>query len=241
MTRTRSAVASRHTPGCRAETVRRGKRPGGRRRAVFLDRDGVLIADVDHLRSVEQIRILPRVPQALARLRAAGWTLVIATNQSVVARGWITEARLGEIHRALLDQLRARGAEIDAVYYCPHHPDGAVDPYRRACDCRKPSPGMLLRAAGEHHLDLAASVVVGDAPSDIEAGRRAGCRTVLIRGAGGGGDERSPAGVPERRAAAPERRAGARKTGGATSASAAVPDYVARDLWDAAGWVLRGG
>jgi len=179
-----------------------------RGRAVFLDRDGVLIADVDHLTSANQIRVLPRVPEALRRLHAAGWRLIIATNQSVVARGLITEANLQEIHRVLQADLRARGAEIDAVYYCPHHPEGAVAPYRRSCDCRKPSSGMLVRAAREWGLDLARSVIVGDALSDIEAGRRAGCRTVLIRGGETG------------------------KTEGVS------PDYVARDLWDGVGWIL---
>ncbi len=185
------------------------------RRAVFLDRDGVLIADVDHLTAVEQLHILPRVPEALARLRAAGWELIIATNQSVVARGWITEDRLREIHRVLLARLRAHGAEIDAVYYCPHHPEGFVQEYRRICECRKPKAGMLLEAATERDLDLARSVVVGDAPSDIEAGRRAGCRTVLIRPEGP-----SPRAVPG-------------EVGGS-----AVSDHVARDLWEAMEWIL---
>ncbi len=184
-------------------------------RAVLLDRDGVLIADVGHLTSPDQIRVLPRVPEALRRLRAAGWRLIVATNQSVVARGRITEEQLREIHRVLLEALRAQGAEIDAVYYCPHHPEGAVAEYRRVCDCRKPCPGMLLRAAQEWRLDLSRSVVVGDAPSDVEAGRRAGCRTVLIVGA-------DPAGA-RRGAPAP-----------------AAPDHVARDLWEAASWVLAG-
>lgn len=199
-------------------------------RAVFLDRDGVLIADVDHLTSADQIRVLPRVPQALARLRAAGWRLIIATNQSVVARGWITEDRLREIHRVLLDRLHARGAEIEAVYYCPHHPDGSVPALRRECDCRKPNPGMLLRAADEHRLDLAASVIVGDAASDIEAGRRVGCRTVLIRG---GGDGRAHRGALAEPAAGPPMPGGPAR-------GEAVPDYVARHLWDAAGWLLSG-
>ncbi len=201
-------------------------------RAVFLDRDGVLIADVDHLTSVEQVRVLPRVPEALARLRATGWKLIIATNQTVVARGSITEERLREIHQVLLGQLRARGIEIDAVYYCPHHPDGAVPEYRQVCDCRKPNAGMLLRAAEEWHLDLGASVVVGDAPSDIEAGRRAGCWTVLIHDAEGRDTQRSsglgsPAGDDSVRTSLTHR-----------AEDPAIPDYVARDLWDAAGWIL---
>jgi D-glycero-D-manno-heptose 1,7-bisphosphate phosphatase len=184
-------------------------------RAVFLDRDGVLIADVDHLTSAAQTHILPGVPDALARLRVAGWRLIIATNQSVVARGQITEAQLKDIHRDLLDRLRAEGAEIDDVYYCPHHPEGDVAEYRWACDCRKPNPGMLLRAAAQWHLDLAASVIVGDAESDIEAGRRAGCKTVMIT-------EVTP-----------------RPAGSDQADSACRADYVARNLSEAAEWILN--
>lgn len=180
------------------------------RRAVFLDRDGVLIADAHHLRNADQLRVLPGVPEALVRLRAAGWVLIVATNQSVVARGWVSEAELREVHRVLLGMLRERGASLDAVYYCPHHPEGAVPEYRLVCECRKPNPGMLLRAAAELGLDLSASVMVGDAASDIEAGRRAGCRTVLVR-------------------------AGAAETG---AGGAAAPDYVAADLNAAAAWIL---
>ncbi|MHB8730458.1 MAG: D-glycero-alpha-D-manno-heptose-1,7-bisphosphate 7-phosphatase [bacterium] len=154
------------------------------RRAVFVDRDGVLIKEVNHLTASSQIEILPGVPESLRRLRDAGWAVVVITNQSVVARGMVTEAGLREIHRALESQLRSRGATLDAIYYCPHHPEGAVASYRVACDCRKPAPGLLLRAAADLGIDLGASVMVGDAPSDIEAGRRAGCRTVLLRAAG---------------------------------------------------------
>jgi D-glycero-D-manno-heptose 1,7-bisphosphate phosphatase len=213
------------TPGpaaekrARADAAAPPDQPDRTDRAVFLDRDGVLIADVHHLTSVEQIRLLPKVPEALARLRAAGWRLIVATNQSVVARGWITEEELGRIHLALLETLRSRGAEIDAVYYCPHHPEGALARYRRVCDCRKPSPGMLLRAAREWRLDLARCVIVGDAATDIEAGWRAGCRAILVRGA-----QQDP---PADRVAASEHSRGGHP-----------PDFVASDLWGATEWVL---
>jgi D-glycero-D-manno-heptose 1,7-bisphosphate phosphatase len=183
---------------------------GQGRRAVFLDRDGVLIADAHHLRSADQLRILPGVPEALVRLRAAGWVLIVATNQSVVARGWVSEDELRQVHRVLLAMLRERGASLDAIYYCPHHPEGAVPEYRVVCECRKPNPGMLLRAAAELGLDLSASVMVGDAASDVEAGRRARCRTVLVR-------------------------AGPAET---VAEDAAAPDYVAADLDAAAAWIL---
>lgn len=179
------------------------------RRAVFLDRDGVLIRDVVHLTSASQIEILPGVPESLRRLRDAGWLLVVVTNQSVVARGLVTEEQLGEIHRVLEGQLRARGAAVDAIYYCPHHPEGVVTTYRTVCDCRKPEPGMLLRATADLGIDLRASVMVGDAGSDIEAGRRAGCRTVRLRAPSDGG-----------------------------SAADSTVDHVAPDLASAAGWIL---
>ncbi|HEV2356426.1 MAG TPA: HAD family hydrolase [bacterium] len=188
-----------------------------RRRAVFLDRDGVVVRDVDHLTSASQLDILPGVPESLRRLRDAGWAVVVVTNQSVVARGWVTEEGLREIHSDLEARLRARGAALDAIYYCPHHPDGAVAAYRVACDCRKPQPGLLLRAAADLGIDLAASVMVGDAASDMEAGRRAGCRTALIRSA-------SPGRMPVSRDPGEDRPA---------------PDYVAATLADAVEWILH--
>lgn len=190
------------------------------RRAVFVDRDGVLITDVDHLTSASEIEILPGVPESLRRLRNAGWAAVVVTNQSVVARGLVTEDELRAIHRTLESQLRARRAALDAIYYCPHHPEGVVAAYRAACDCRKPQPGLLLRAASDLGLDLRSSVMVGDTASDIEAGRRAGCRTVLIHHA-------SPAGGSSRESTA--------------VADTAAADYVAPDLPGAVDWILRAG
>jgi D-glycero-D-manno-heptose 1,7-bisphosphate phosphatase len=191
------------------------------RRAVFLDRDGVLIRDADHLTEASQIEILPGVPEALRRLRAAGWTIIVVTNQSVVARGLVTEDGLRQIHRVLEAQLRERGAMLDAIYYCPHHPEGAVARYRVVCDCRKPEPGLLLRAAKDFDLELAASVMVGDTPSDIEAGRRAGCRTVLIS-------------TEALRTAEPAART-------ADGAGAVTADHLASNLQEAGDWIIRSG
>ena len=110
-----------------------------------MDRDGVLVADVHHLRRADQLRLLPGVPQALVRLREAGWMLVVATNQSVVARGWLSEAELQSVHGVLIEMLGERGAMLDRIYYCPHHPQGEVPEYRRACPCRKPTHGRGCR------------------------------------------------------------------------------------------------
>lgn len=152
-------------------------------RAVFLDRDGVVVPDDGPLLAPAGVRLLADAPAALAALKTAGFALVLVTNQAVVARGLISEVKLDAIHVELNRRLRtAGGPALDAVYACPHHPHADVPAYRTICDCRKPRPGMLLRAAREHGLDLAASVMVGDRMTDIAAGAKAGCRTVLIEG-----------------------------------------------------------
>ena len=153
------------------------------KRAVFLDRDGVIIEDVNVLTDSRQVRLLPEVPEALIRLRRAGFQLLVVTNQPVVARGLISESDLLGIHAAIQRLLRATGADLDAAYFCPHHPNATLPEYRRACECRKPKPGMLLQAAREHMIDLGSSFMVGDRMSDIVAGAQAGCRTVLVKSA----------------------------------------------------------
>jgi D-glycero-D-manno-heptose 1,7-bisphosphate phosphatase len=150
------------------------------RPAVLLDRDGVIVRDVDLLVRVEQIELLPGATAALQRLRAACLPVIIVTNQPVVARGLLTEAEVLALEAVIERRLRAAGAGVDAFYYCPHHPRATLAPYRLPCECRKPRPGMLLRAARELDLDLSASTMIGDRLSDVTAGRRAGCRTVLV-------------------------------------------------------------
>ena len=151
------------------------------RPAVFLDRDGTIVSERDYLRSVSEMRLLPGAALAIRQLNRAGFAVVIATNQSGVARGLLSESDLEHIHRVLRERLGRRGAKLDGIYYCPHHPAAALRRYRRRCRCRKPSPGLLLRAARELGLDLARSFAVGDSARDLAAGRRAGCRTVLVR------------------------------------------------------------
>jgi D-glycero-D-manno-heptose 1,7-bisphosphate phosphatase len=151
------------------------------RAAVFLDRDGVLIEDRDLLTRVDELRLLPDVAEALQRLKAAGFYLIVVSNQAVVARGMISEPELDEIHAAMCRMLESAGAPpLDGIYCCPHHPEATLPAYRVACECRKPRPGLLLRAAREHGLNLAASFMVGDRITDIIAGDRAGCRTILV-------------------------------------------------------------
>jgi D-glycero-D-manno-heptose 1,7-bisphosphate phosphatase len=149
---------------------------------VFLDRDGVINVDRGYVHKVEQFRFIPGSDLALARLQAAGWRLVVVTNQSGLARGLYSIDDYERFTAHLRAQLAALGVQLDAVLHCPHLPDAAVHSYRLACDCRKPGPGMLLQAARELSLDLATSVIVGDRLSDVQAGRAAGVgRCVLVR------------------------------------------------------------
>jgi D,D-heptose 1,7-bisphosphate phosphatase len=149
-------------------------------KAIFLDRDDTLIEDPGYISSPEQVNLLTGVPRALIELKALGYKLVVITNQSAVARGIVTEKVLGEIHKRLERLLAKKNAFLDRIYYCPYHPEGAVKKYRQESELRKPNPGMLLKAAEEMDLDLDQSWCVGNSSSDIGAGLRAGCKTILI-------------------------------------------------------------
>lgn len=152
------------------------------RPTIFLDRDGVLIEDIDLLTRPSELRVLPGVPLALVRLKQAGFCLVVVSNQAVVARGLVKEDEVRQINQALARLvITADGPVLDGYYFCPHHPKATLPAYRTNCDCRKPQPGMLLRAARELDLDLSASFMVGDRITDIIAGARAGCRTILVQ------------------------------------------------------------
>lgn len=159
---------------------RHGGLTGQGTRAVFLDRDGVLIEDTGYPDDPAAISLLPGVVEGLTRLRAAGWRLVVVTNQSGIARGKFTLDRLSAIHARLLALLTRAGIEIDALYYCPHHPEAPVAEFRLDCDHRKPLPGMLLTAARTLDLDLARCWMVGDKEGDVQAGHAAGCRAVRL-------------------------------------------------------------
>ncbi len=160
------------------------RRAGGRRAAVFLDRDGTIIEDVPYLSDPAGIRFLPGAIESLARLRRAGLARVLATNQSGIGRGLFTEARLAEIHGELEVRLAAGGASLDAIYHCPAAPPRGGEP---DCPERKPAPGLLLRGARDLGIDLAASWMVGDKASDVQAGLAAGCRSILLHPGGGPG------------------------------------------------------
>jgi D-glycero-D-manno-heptose 1,7-bisphosphate phosphatase len=151
------------------------------REAVFLDRDGTLIEEVNYLSSPEQVRLIPGAADAVRRLNDACVLVVVVTNQAGVARGYFPESRVGEVHARLAALLAEHGAHIDAFYHCPHHPTAGVGAYRVACDCRKPKPGLLLTAARELDIDLSRSWMIGDKLCDAAAGEAAGCRSILVR------------------------------------------------------------
>lgn len=158
--------------------------PGpGLRAAVFLDRDGVIVEDVNFLTVVSDIHILPGVAHAI-RMMQDRFYLIVVTNQSGLARGLLNERDLLDIHAEIVRLLAAEGAIIDAFYYCPHLPQALVMTYREECDCRKPRPGMLLRAQADWGLDLTRSFLVGDGTRDIQAGSAAGVRSILLDEAG---------------------------------------------------------
>jgi D-glycero-D-manno-heptose 1,7-bisphosphate phosphatase len=146
------------------------------KRGVFVDRDGVInrgAAEGDYILRWDDFHFLPGVPEAIRALQDAGWRVMVVTNQRCVGKGLLTIAELEAIHQKMKEELAKAGAKLDGIYYCPHAKEAQ-------CDCRKPSPGMLLRAARAHDIDLSASWMVGNSERDMEAGRRAGCRTVRI-------------------------------------------------------------
>jgi rfaE bifunctional protein nucleotidyltransferase chain/domain len=150
--------------------------------AVFLDRDGTLVEYVDFLHEPEKLKIIPGVFEAIKKLRAGGYRIVVITNQPGIGMGYFTKEDFFGVNRAFLRHASKEGALIDKIYFCPHNQaDG--------CDCRKPEPGMINRAVAELNLDLSKSYFVGDTTMDIEAGRRVGCKTILVKTGLGGSDK----------------------------------------------------
>ena len=155
-----------------------------KQKAIFLDRDGTINKYVGFLRDINDFELLPGVTEAIRKINASGYLAIVVTNQPVIARGEVTFDQLQEIHNKMETLLGQEGAYLDAIYFCPHHPDkgfeGEVPELKINCDCRKPKPGMLLKAAEDFNIDLSQSWMVGDGRNDIEAGQNAGCHTALI-------------------------------------------------------------
>jgi len=177
-----------------------------KRKAVFLDRDGTINFDPGYLGDPEQFRFLPGVVEALTRLHEAGYLIFVVSNQSGIARGFFRDADLDRVHDKMRNALRAEGVVLDGIYYCPHHPD-------ERCSCRKPSPKMVLDASRSFGVDIEHSYFIGDRISDIETGKNAGCRTILVLT--GAGRETQTSLSPSQNA-----------------------DRVAASLLDAVGWIL---
>lgn len=177
------AVSRDYHTGRIARLNRRNKRP-----AIFLDRDGVLVRDIDNLSRPEDLELLPGVAKAVAAVNGSDYLAVVVTNQPMIAKGFITRMGLRDIHKKMETLLGREHAFLDGIYYCPHHPHsgfaGEVPHLKGPCLCRKPNPGMLLQAAEEWNIDLARSWMIGDRECDLIAGKRAGCATVHVCAAG---------------------------------------------------------
>jgi D-glycero-D-manno-heptose 1,7-bisphosphate phosphatase len=164
----------------------------GKGRAAFLDRDGTIIRDIGYLKEPTQVEFFPWSIDAVRALNEAGFAVVVITNQSGIARGYLTEPGVEAVHHWISSVMEAGGARIDAYYYCPHHPEGSVEAYRQRCDCRKPGCALIDRACADLDLDPARSFVVGDTWRDVGAARAAGARGVLVRTGYGADQEKQP-------------------------------------------------
>lgn len=156
--------------------------------AVFIDRDGTISEEVGYINHTSRFRLFPYAAAAIEQLHEAGYLAILVTNQAGVARGYFSEDMVKAVHQRMTEELEASGATLDAVYYCAHHPSIGEPPYRYDCDCRKPKPGLLLRAASDFNLDLTNSWMVGDRYSDVELARNAGVKSVLVLSGYGRGE-----------------------------------------------------
>ena len=158
-------------------------------RAVFLDRDGVITKEPPYYaHKIDQLELIPKSAEAIRLLIKSGFKVIVVSNQAGVARGYYQEKDIQIYNNEMKRQLEEKGARIDAIYYCPHHPEATIEKYKIDCDCRKPKPGMLRQAEKDLNLNLKRSFLIGDKISDIEAGYRAGCKTILVL-TGQGNDE----------------------------------------------------
>jgi D,D-heptose 1,7-bisphosphate phosphatase len=187
--------------------------------AVFLDRDGTINEEVGYLDSLDKLKIIPSAYEAIRLINESGMKVVVISNQAGVARGFFTEDFVKITHEHLQTALRQQGATIDNFYYCPHHPTEGIEPYRKDCNCRKPAPGMLLRAVQDLNIDLTRSYLVGDRFNDMEAGKKIGVRGILVK-TGFGQSLLQDDGPDE---ATPENK----------------PDFIAADILEAVKWILK--
>lgn len=159
-----------------------------KRRAVFMDRDGTISEEIGYVNHPSRYRVFPYSAEAVRLLNESGWLAILVTNQAGVARGYFTEDLISSVHKVLTGDLEKGGAHLDAIYYCAHHPSVGEPPYRLDCDCRKPKPGLITRAAAEYEIDLAQSWMIGDRYSDVELARNANVRAALVLSGYGRGE-----------------------------------------------------
>jgi D-glycero-D-manno-heptose 1,7-bisphosphate phosphatase len=186
------------------------------KRAVFLDRDGTINVEVGYLSRPEDFVLIAGSGQAIRRLNEAGFVVVVVSNQSGVARGYFTEEDVGSINERMVRDLGLHGARLDAIYYCPHHPEFGEGDYRRECDCRKPSPGMVEQAVRRFGIDVKKSFVVGDHRGDIVLGRNVGATSIFVL-TGHGSEELEK-----------------------LTQEGTIPDHVAADIGAAVDYILTG-
>lgn len=159
-----------------------------KQRAVFIDRDGTLSDEVGYINHPSRFRLLPYAADAIKHLNENGWLAIVTTNQAGVARGYFSEDMIATVHEAMTKDLERDGARLDAIYYCAHHPSVGEPPYRFDCDCRKPKPGLISRAARDFEIDLNGSWMVGDRYSDVELARNAGVKSAFVLSGYGRGE-----------------------------------------------------
>jgi len=184
-------------------------------RAVFLDRDGTINEEMGYINHLDRFALLPRTAKAIRLINTSGFKAVVVTNQSGVARGMFPESLVGEVHRKMEELLRADGAHINGIYYCPHHPDFGQPGYRKRCHCRKPATGMIRRACKDLDIDPTRSYMIGDRIIDVEFGHKIGAKGILVLTGYGKGELTYNNGRWGR-----------------------GPDFVAQDLYDAVRWIV---
>ncbi|MGB9629086.1 MAG: D-glycero-alpha-D-manno-heptose-1,7-bisphosphate 7-phosphatase [Thermodesulfobacteriota bacterium] len=184
-------------------------------RAVFLDRDGTINEEVGYVNHIDRLKLLPRVGEAIRLLNQHQIKVVVITNQSGVAKGYFPESLIHQVHQKMEELLKAEGAYLDGIYYCPHHPEVGSPPYRQRCRCRKPAPGLVEDAVRDLNLDCSISYMVGDRGVDIEFGHLIGTKTILVFTGYGKGEWEF-----------------------FRNQWKVKPDYVAEDLLEAVHWIL---
>jgi D-glycero-D-manno-heptose 1,7-bisphosphate phosphatase len=205
--------------------------------AVFLDRDGTINEEVGYLDRIEKLQVIPGAVEAIRRINESGMKAVVVSNQAGVARGYFEESFVAKTNACLREMLLAEGALIDAFYFCPHHPTEGRAEYVKVCDCRKPAPGMLLKAAEELRIDPNRSYIVGDTLKDIEAGTRAGAQGILVRT--GYGEEAAAELEAKRNGDMMPHRVPIGKAGDQGETGIVRPVHIATDLREAVAWIME--